>query len=139
MSKSENFLKFPKNEKVTKSHFRVFAYVYEEIGGPGRSKSQKCVLSDFLHFGAPESARSDFLTLGRRFCSIWELQNHFWRFWSKKSSCYPKRAPMAPKGSNPLTDRRGSVRPLTDPKGGVSTHLPLRLSLSLLRTAPQQT
>ena len=49
------FLKFPKNEKVTKSHFRVFAYVYEEIGGPGRSKSQKCVLSNFLHFCAPES------------------------------------------------------------------------------------
>ena len=80
--KVKNFLKFSNNKKVTKSHFRVFAYVYEEIGGLESSKSQKCALSNFLHFGAPESAKADFFLRVRRFYSIRELQNHFFHFWA---------------------------------------------------------
>ena len=75
-------MKFSKNKKVAKSHFRVFAYVYEEIGGLESSKSQKCALSNFLHFGAPESAKADFFIRVRRFYSIRELQNHFFHFWA---------------------------------------------------------
>ena len=63
-------------------HFCVFAYVYEENGGLGRSESQKCNFSHFLHFGAPESAKSDFFIRVRRFLSFWEPQIHFFHFWA---------------------------------------------------------
>ena len=62
LSKSEDFLNFSKNEKVTKSHFRVFAYVCEVFCCSGRSKSQSCVLSTSEHLGAPKSPKSIFFT-----------------------------------------------------------------------------
>ena len=66
--KSEDFLTFSKNKKVTKSHFRVLAYVYDVFCCSEGSESQSCVLSALEHFGAPKSPKSHFFIRVRRFC-----------------------------------------------------------------------
>ena len=58
---------FSKNEKVTKSHFRVLAYVYDVFGCSEGSESQSCVLSTLERSGAPESPKSNFFIRVRRF------------------------------------------------------------------------
>ena len=93
LSKSVEIFIFSKNKKVAKSHFCVLAYVYGVFARSGRSKSQKCKKLHFLHFGAPKSSKSHFCIRVRRFCSIWEVQNHFWHFWSVFSGKYDPRAP----------------------------------------------
>ena len=83
--KSEDFWNFSKNKNVAKSHFRVFAYVYEVFCCSGRSKSQSCVLSTLEHLGAPKSPKSDFFIRVRRFRVVWEPQTHFRRPWAVQS------------------------------------------------------
>ena len=67
LAKSGMFLTFPKNKKVTKSHFRVLAYVYDVFGCFERSESQSCVLSALERSGAPESPKPHFFIRVRRF------------------------------------------------------------------------
>ena len=59
---------FSKNKKVTKSHFRVLAYVYDVFGCSEGSESQSCVLSALERSGAPKSPKSNFFIRVRRFC-----------------------------------------------------------------------
>ena len=64
--KSEGFSTFSKNKKVTKSHFRVLAYVYDVFWCSEGSESQSCVLSNLERLGAPKSPRSHFLYFSRK-------------------------------------------------------------------------
>ena len=67
------FYEFQNNKKVTKSHFRVLAYVYDVFCCSERSESQSCVLSAFEHFGAPKSPKSHFFIRVRRFFPKWRI------------------------------------------------------------------
>ena len=68
LAKSEIFLTFSKNKKVTKSHFRVLAYVYDVFWCSEGSESQSCVLSALERLGAPKSPKPHFFIRVRRFC-----------------------------------------------------------------------
>ena len=95
-AKNDDFLKFPKNKKVRKSHFRVLAYVYEVFGCSERSKPQSGVWSTSEHLGAPKSPKSNFCIRVRRFGVVWEPQMHFWRFWALRSCSDRHGRPRGP-------------------------------------------
>ena len=63
-----NFISiFSKNKKVTKSHFRVLAYVYDVFWCSEGPESQSCVLSALERSGAPKSPKPHFFI---RFISV---------------------------------------------------------------------
>ena len=101
LAKSEYFPTFPKNKKVTKSHFCVLAYVYDVFWCFEGSESQSCVLSALEHFGAPKSPKPHFFIRVRRFCVFGEPQKHFWRSWALLGC---SELFGSPRGSAKLTD-----------------------------------
>ena len=70
MGESEKSPTFSKNKKVTKSHFRVLAYVYDVFGCSEGSESQSCVLSALERLGAPKSPKLHFFIRVRRFLRV---------------------------------------------------------------------
>ena len=104
MRKSEDFLEFSKNEKVTKSNFCVFAYVYEVFCCSGRSESQSCVLEHFGGLWRSKSPKSDFLIRVRRFGGVLEPEMHPFRFWALLGVALSF---WGAEGARPLTEVRG--------------------------------
>ena len=92
-----NFISiFSKNTKVTKSYFRVLAYVYDVFWCSEGSESQSCVLSALERFGAPKSPKPHFFIRVRRFCVFREPQKHFSRSWALRNCANCHWAPRGP-------------------------------------------